>query len=99
MAAAAVETLPGMERQGGGLTVPSGIGANQGVIKDEHIQRLRPTPKDTPIAEIRKRLKEDGYIFMKGLIPREDVLNLRKKYPFPSVHFLTFYNNLMLTNH
>ncbi|OBT61627.1 hypothetical protein VE03_08862 [Pseudogymnoascus sp. 23342-1-I1] len=80
MAAAAVETLPGPERHVDDLAIPSGIGANQGVIKNEHIQRLRPTPKDTPISEIRKRLKEDGYIFMKGLIPREDVLNLRKHY-------------------
>lgn len=91
MAAAAVETLPGPERHVDGLAVPTGIGANQGVIKNEHIQRLRPTPKDTPISEIRKRLKEDGYIFMKGLIPREDVLNVRKQYAFPLLslsHFL-----------
>lgn len=79
MAAAAVQTIPGPERHVDGLAVPSGIGANQGVIKNEHIQRLRPTPKDTPISEIRRRLKEDGYIFMKGLIPREDVLNVRKQ--------------------
>lgn len=93
MAAAAVETQPGLDRHVDGLAVPSGIGANQGVIKNEHIQRLRPTPKDTPISEIRKRLKEDGYIFMKGLIPREDVLNVRKQYAFPALfHFLTFHN-------
>lgn len=82
MAAAAVETMPGQAWQVDGPGVPSGIGANQGVIKEEHIQRLRPTPKDTPISEIRRRLKEDGYIFMKGLIPREDVLNVRKQYAF-----------------
>lgn len=85
-----METLPGPERHLDGLAVPSGIGANQGVIKNEHIQRLRPTPKDTPISEIRKRLKEDGYIFMKGLIPREDVLNLRKQYAFPLLSFSHF---------
>ena len=90
MAAAAVERLPGPERHVDGLAVPTGIGANQGVIKNEHIQRLRPTPKDTPISEIRKRLKEDGYIFMKGLIPREDVLNLRKQYGFPLLSFSHF---------
>ncbi|KFY44034.1 hypothetical protein V494_01683 [Pseudogymnoascus sp. VKM F-4513 (FW-928)] len=84
MAAAAVESMPGLERHvDDDLPVPAGIGANQGVIKDEHIERLRPTPKDTPIDEIRRRLKEDGYIFMKGLIPREDVLNLRKQYDLP----------------
>lgn len=88
MAAAAVERPLGVES---GLAVPYDIGANQGVIKNEHIQRLRPTPKDTPISEIRKRLKEDGYIFMKGLIPREEVLNVRKTYALPSLpcsHFL-----------
>lgn len=100
MAAAAVETLPGLDRHVDGLVVPSGIGANQGVIKNEHIQRLRPTPKDTPISEIRKRLKEDGYIFMKGLIPREDVLNVRKQYAFPLlIHFLTFHTKSILIHH
>lgn len=81
MAAAAVETMPALHTSG--VDEFSDIGANQGVIKKEHIKQLRPTPKDTPISEVRKRLKEDGYVFMKGLIPREDVLNVRKTYVLP----------------
>ena len=58
---------------------PPGIGANQGIIKDGHIGWLRPTAKDAPLSEIRKRLQEDGYVFMKGLIPREDVMRTRQQ--------------------
>lgn len=29
--------------------------------------------------EMRKRLEEDGYVFVKGLLPREDVLNVRRE--------------------
>jgi phytanoyl-CoA hydroxylase len=59
--------------------LPSGIGANQGIIEDDHIGWLRPTAKDAPPSEIRKRLQEDGYVFVKGLIPREDVMRTRKQ--------------------
>jgi phytanoyl-CoA hydroxylase len=57
----------------------SGIGANQGIIEDHHIGWLRPTAKDSPLSEIRKRLQEDGYVFVKGLIPREDVMKTREQ--------------------
>jgi hypothetical protein len=30
--------------------------------------------------EMRQRLEQDGYLFVKGLIPREDVLDEREKY-------------------
>ncbi|KAK8151793.1 phytanoyl-CoA hydroxylase [Phyllosticta citrichinensis] len=33
-----------------------------------------------PVEELRKRYQEDGYIFMKGLIPRKDVLKARESY-------------------
>ena len=58
---------------------PSGIGANQGIIEDGHVGWLRPTAKDTPLSEIRKRFEEDGYVFVKGLIPREDVMKVREQ--------------------
>jgi hypothetical protein len=58
---------------------PSGICANQGILEDDHIGWLRPTAKDSPLFEIRKRFEEDGYVFVKGLIPREDVIKVRKQ--------------------
>ncbi|MCJ1269378.1 hypothetical protein MMC22_009270 [Lobaria immixta] len=57
-----------------------GIRSNVGMIRQEHIEPLRPTAKDTPIFEMRRRLDEDGYLFVKNLIPRADVLNVRKDY-------------------
>lgn len=53
---------------------------NDGQLPAEMISQLRPTMLDTPIAEVRRRYDEDGYVFLKGLIPREDVLKARKEY-------------------
>ncbi|USW51569.1 Putative phytanoyl-CoA dioxygenase [Septoria linicola] len=38
---------------------------------------MRETLVDTSIEEMRRRFDEDGYIFVKGVMPREDVLNMR----------------------
>lgn len=53
---------------------------NDGQLPERQIAALRPTTMDTPIEEVRRRYKEDGYVFMKGLIPREDVLKAREQY-------------------
>jgi phytanoyl-CoA hydroxylase len=72
MAAAAV-TMPSVPQ----LPVP--VGSNTGKVAQEHLDWLKPTLKDTPISEMRRRLKEDGYLFLKNLIPREDVLKVRSE--------------------
>lgn len=72
MAAAAVSVPLSL-----GLPVP--VGSNKGKVAQENLAWLRPTYKDTPIAEMRDRLKEDGYLFLKNLIPREDVLKVRSE--------------------
>jgi len=43
---------------------------------------LRPTLASRSLEEMRKRFDEDGYIWVKGLIPREVVLDMRQQY-FP----------------
>ncbi len=58
----------------------SAIRSNTGTIKEEQIGRLRPTSKDTPVSEMKKRFEEDGYLFVKNLIPRADVLKVRRAY-------------------
>ena len=60
------------------LTI-KGVKGVKGFIDDKHLGRLRPTPKDTSLAELRRRLDEDGYLFIKNLIPRSDVLRVRKE--------------------
>ncbi|KAL8711861.1 MAG: hypothetical protein Q9220_003805 [cf. Caloplaca sp. 1 TL-2023] len=41
---------------------------------------MRPTPKDTPLEEIRSRFMQDGYVWIKNVIPREDVYDMREHY-------------------
>ncbi|KAK3071361.1 hypothetical protein LTR53_008766 [Teratosphaeriaceae sp. CCFEE 6253] len=41
---------------------------------------LKETRADTPLDEMRARYDADGYLFVKGLIPREDVLDVRQSY-------------------
>ena len=73
------ETAPGVHGYGKASLrgEPPVVGSNQGKIKPEHIRWMRPTSKDTPMEEMRSRLKEDGYLFVKHLLPREDVLKVR----------------------
>lgn len=51
----------------GDRTVPINIRSNNG----PHVsgQWHKPTSKDTPFHEIKRRLREDGYVFVKGLLP------------------------------
>ena len=41
---------------------------------------MRPTSRDTPMEEMRRRYNEDGYVWIKNLIPREDVYDMREQY-------------------
>lgn len=41
---------------------------------------LRPTLASTPITEMRHRLSSDGYLFVKGALPRPDVQAMRAHY-------------------
>ncbi|KAL8825056.1 MAG: hypothetical protein Q9191_004643 [Dirinaria sp. TL-2023a] len=41
---------------------------------------MRPTSRDTPVEEMRRRYKEDGYVWIKNLMPREDVYDMREHY-------------------
>ena len=41
---------------------------------------MRPSSMQTSIPELRRRYETDGYIWMKHLIPRSDVLDMREHY-------------------
>ncbi|KAL5363942.1 hypothetical protein BJX96DRAFT_178526 [Aspergillus floccosus] len=62
------------------VSLPNGLGQNGGCVDLDHLDRLRPSPSSLPLDEMRRRLQEDGYLFVKGLIPREDVLDARENY-------------------
>lgn len=53
---------------------------NDGLLRPEQVGALKESFPDMPIEELRRRFDEDGYVFLKGLLPRDDVLRARQAY-------------------
>lgn len=53
---------------------------NDGLLEPEQVGLLKPSYPNEPLEELRERYHRDGYLFLKGLIPREDVVKCRKNY-------------------
>ena len=53
---------------------------NDGPLSENEVTRLRPSLTTEPLFELLDRLQKDGYLFIKQLLPREDVLKTRKQY-------------------
>ena len=54
---------------------------NEGAHIDPNmVSWLKPTSNDTPLLEIRARYERDGYVWIKNIVPRKDVLDMRKRY-------------------
>ncbi|KAL6717702.1 hypothetical protein ACLMJK_005617 [Lecanora helva] len=49
-------------------------------IDPEMVDWLTPTSKETPLSEIRARYSRDGYVWIKNVIPRSDVFDMREQY-------------------
>lgn len=56
------------------------LAVNDGPLTAENAGLLRASEPSLPLEELRKRYDEDGYLFVKGLLPRADVLETRKQY-------------------
>ncbi|KAJ5489313.1 hypothetical protein N7539_004203 [Penicillium diatomitis] len=56
------------------------IAVNDGPLNSENAALLRPSDLALPLEELRRRYHEDGYLFLKQIIPREDVLAARDSY-------------------
>ncbi|BCR86876.1 uncharacterized protein ACHE_30863S [Aspergillus chevalieri] len=56
------------------------LAVNDGPLTSENAALLRPSDPNMPIEELRRRYEQDGYLFVKGLLPREDVLEMRRRY-------------------
>ena len=55
--------------------------SNYGAYLDsDSVGWMKETPVDTPLEEMRRRFEEDGYVFVKNVMPREDVLDMRQAY-------------------
>ncbi|KAL5361699.1 hypothetical protein BJX96DRAFT_166089 [Aspergillus floccosus] len=63
-----------------GLLNDTKLSVNDGPLTSENAAFLRPSDPSLPLEELRKRYNEDGYLFLKGLLPREDVLESRRRY-------------------
>jgi phytanoyl-CoA hydroxylase len=53
---------------------------NDGPLNSENVALLRPSDPSLPLEELRKRYDEHGYLFLKQVLPREDVLSARESY-------------------
>lgn len=53
---------------------------NDGLLAPSEVLPLRPSRPDEPLEELRARYAADGYLLLKGLLPREDVLRAREAY-------------------
>ncbi|CAH0000652.1 unnamed protein product [Clonostachys byssicola] len=53
---------------------------NDGPLKLDDIALLQPSYPSEPIGQLRERYRREGYLFLKGLLPREDVLSARESY-------------------
>ena len=73
-----VQNSTAKEIRGGGN--PLKLHSSGGIIEPHFLGRLRPTYLDTPMEEIQKRYQDDGYVWLKALLPPSDVWNARKEY-------------------
>ncbi|KAI1391763.1 uncharacterized protein F4822DRAFT_388379 [Hypoxylon trugodes] len=53
---------------------------NDGLFDEDQVGFLRPSSPSEPLDDLRQRFERDGYLFLKGLIPRDDVLKAREAY-------------------
>ncbi|OAA57595.1 Phytanoyl-CoA dioxygenase [Niveomyces insectorum RCEF 264] len=56
------------------------IYVNDGPLRPSEYAFLQPSDPSLPLDELRRRLETEGYLFLKGLLPRNDVLTCRAKY-------------------
>lgn len=59
---------------------PGLLAVNDGPLEKQNVQLLHQSRPDEPLEELRRRYEEDGYLFLKGLIPRAAVLKARSEY-------------------
>lgn len=61
---------------------PAGISlhVNDGPLKLDDIALLQSSYPSEPMDQLRERYRREGYLFLKGLLPREDVFSARESY-------------------
>lgn len=64
----------------GSLEPAPELAVNDGPLTADDIGQLTASTTDLPISELRHRYRRDGYLLVKQLLPREDVLKARAAY-------------------
>lgn len=64
----------------GSLEPAMELAVNDGPLTPEDTGYLTASTTDLPISELRHRYRRDGYLLVKNLLPREDVLKAREAY-------------------
>lgn len=59
---------------------------NDGLLTPSEVLPLHASRPDDPLEELRARYAADGYLLLRGLIPREDVLQAREAYFLSLAH-------------
>ncbi|KAI4092151.1 MAG: hypothetical protein LQ344_003634 [Seirophora lacunosa] len=83
MASVDVLSAPGIPSHESADTTPllPSLRSNQGNYVDRSSTAwMRSTDRETPLDEMRRRFREDGYIWVKRVIPREAVYDMRQHY-------------------
>ena len=62
------------------LPLPDKVRANSGHVSQSQLGWLRPTTMDTSLEEMKHRFSQDNYLYLKGALPRDDVLKMREHY-------------------
>ncbi|KAI1486185.1 hypothetical protein F5X96DRAFT_656250 [Biscogniauxia mediterranea] len=59
---------------------PTPLLVNDGLLNTEQVGVLRASYPTEPLDDLRQRYHDDGYLFLKGILPRGDVLEAREEY-------------------
>ncbi|KUJ15932.1 uncharacterized protein LY89DRAFT_735074 [Mollisia scopiformis] len=60
--------------------LPYALKSSAGSIESSCLAQLKSTSLDTPLEEMKARYERDGYLFVKGVLPPEDVIEARRQY-------------------
>ena len=53
--------------------------SNDKAINMNHVRFMKKWPRDTPVETLRDVLAKNGYLYVQSVIPRDVVLDCRKK--------------------
>jgi len=53
---------------------------NDGLLHPTQVEELKQSSPSMPMDELQRRYQEDGYVYLKGLLPKQNVLDAREQY-------------------